>query len=92
MGLDPERFWRSTPRQIEASFKASERRLAREHNERAWLAWHGAALGRSKKMPPLRDLLARTRGAERKGWQQQLAALQAWVVASGGTIVHRRKD
>jgi hypothetical protein len=43
-------------------------------------------------MPPLRDLLARTRGAEHKSWQQQLAALQAWVVASGGKIVHRKDN
>jgi hypothetical protein len=70
---------------------ARERLLVREHNDRAWLAWHVASLGRVKKMPPLRELLQK-RAAPRKSWQEQLDALKSWVVASGGRIEHQKRD
>lgn len=52
-------------------------RFKREHNERAWLAWHIAALYRQEKLPPLRDL---QRGEKKRimPWQEQLAVVLAF--------------
>lgn len=61
---------------------AGERRLE-QHNDRAWLAWHIAALTRAKKLPPLRKLQARRR-APPQSWQQQKLAAAMWAAALGG--------
>jgi hypothetical protein len=71
---------------------AREAMLVREHNERAWLAYHIATLSRARKIVPLRDLQVRPRTARQRTWQEQLDALQSWVVATGGKIVHRKMD
>ena len=52
VGFDPAAFWRLTPRLYVAHMKGAEARLEREHKGRAWLAWHGEALNRTKRMPP----------------------------------------
>lgn len=59
MGLDENTFWRKTPRQIVRTLQAKGEQFKREHNERAWLAWHIAALPRAKKFPKLEDLMKR---------------------------------
>lgn len=52
----------------------------REHNERAWLAWHIAALQRSKKLPKLKTLFSKaTSRTRRMTWQQQMAVMDQWV-------------
>lgn len=48
-----------------------------EHNARAWLAWHVAALYRAKKMPPLKKLMAQEK-RRRQTWQEQLQIAQLW--------------
>ncbi len=48
-----------------------------EHNARAWLAWHVAALQRQKKLPPLQNLLTRER-PRRQTWQEQLKIVELW--------------
>lgn len=48
----------------------------REHNERAWLGWHIAALSRAKKLPDLRKLQARAPATPR----QQQTPDQQWAV------------
>lgn len=63
-GLDAERFWRSTPAEMSASFKARQQFLMDEHNGRVWLAWHIAALSRQQKLPKMSSLLAREKKRE----------------------------
>ena len=60
--------------------KARTRALEREHNGRAWAAWHTAALGRVDRLPRLESLL-KTRTptrAPQQSWQQQLAIAMQW--------------
>lgn len=52
-------------------------RLRREHNDRAWLAWHIEALHRAKKLPKLDKLLAK-KPTRRQTWEEQLAIMQDW--------------
>lgn len=51
MGISPERFWRSTPRELELEFTAAKARRERQRqNERA-LVWLQAGLMRAKRLP-----------------------------------------
>lgn len=59
MGLDPDAFWTKTPRYVSLIFEGKAAQFRREHNERAWLAWHTAGLPRMKKFPDLKKMLAR---------------------------------
>ena len=69
-GVDPEQFWRLTPWQARiAAFGA--------HEDRATLAWLGAALERQKKMPDLE----RVTGADRE--RKDPRALKALIVGLG---------
>ncbi|MGE4339148.1 MAG: hypothetical protein AB7E55_24710 [Pigmentiphaga sp.] len=54
--------------------------MVREHNDRAWLAWHVAALQRADKLPKLKTLLHRekSQAPQRKSWQEQLAIARQW--------------
>lgn len=56
-GLDPARFWTITP--AEAAREMRGRATARRHEQQqlAWLAWHIEALARTKKLPPLREMM-----------------------------------
>lgn len=42
------------------------RKSSREHNQRAWIAWHIAALSRVRKFPKLETLLVKDRAAARR--------------------------
>lgn len=49
------------------------------------LAWHIAALQRTKKLPKLQTLLAKKsalKARRRQTWQEQLAVMDLWVIAS----------
>lgn len=56
------------------------RRIRREHNQTAWLAWHIEALARVKKLPELNTLIARDK-SRRKTWQEQLALVMGYDAA-----------
>lgn len=57
--------------------------LRREHNDRAWLAWHIAALPKAKRLPSLQSLLAPPeRKLQATTWQQQHAVMQQWVAVT----------
>lgn len=72
-------FWSLTPREIKAHMDGAMNRLKAEHQGRAWLAWHTAALGRVKKMPKLEKLISEPKKSlGRKSWQDQLAIAMAW--------------
>ncbi|MBR1193240.1 hypothetical protein [Bradyrhizobium sp. AUGA SZCCT0160] len=62
--------------------KARIAELEREHNDRAWLAWHTAALPRSKKFPALKKLMIRERHTQTA--EQMLAVAKQWTAALGG--------
>lgn len=58
MDLPPDSFWTQTPRRLIAIFRARAKALQLQHDQRAWLAWHTAVLGRVEKIPPLSSLTA----------------------------------
>lgn len=87
-GYDHESFWDQTPRTLSLTAKAYNERMTDEHNERAWLAWHIAGLGRTKRMPPLRSMLAQNPTNKPK-WEDQLEGLKRWVHATGGKIIYQ---
>jgi hypothetical protein len=47
---------------LKARLDGVSKRLIREQNDRAWLAYSTAALSRAKKLPKLKDLLVRESG------------------------------
>lgn len=84
-GYDQESFWDQTPHTLTLAFEAHRERSIVEHNERAWLAFHVAALQRTRKFPPLRRLMMRDRRPQ--SWQQQLAIAKQLTHAMGGMII-----
>jgi hypothetical protein len=92
IGLDPAQFWRLTPRLARITVEARLRGLEREHNERAWAAWHIAALQRCRPrdFPKLERMLQR-RPVRPRGERQPSAEfwgiLRAAVIAAGGKVV-----
>jgi hypothetical protein len=61
------------------------RRLEREHNDRAWLAWTTVALDRSQRLPKLQSLMVRPRHRRQQSWQEQLALVRMINVTHGGS-------
>lgn len=58
----------------------------REHNDRAWLAWTTAALRRAKRMPPLADLLVKSKREAKRGAMTADAMLtmaRMWSAVAG---------
>lgn len=53
--------------------------MTREHNERMSLAWHIEALHRTKRLPKLKTLMAKTATRRKQTWQEQMAVMDAWV-------------
>lgn len=91
-GLDPDAFWRKTPRELSLIFAGAGDRLRREQDERMSLAWHVAALMRTdaRKFPKLEKLLSRSarRGPRpRQTPEQMLAIARLFTVAAGGEII-----
>lgn len=64
---------------MRAIIGGAQDRLLREHNERAWLAWHVAALSRAKKMPKLKTMMSKAASRRTQTWQEQMAVMDAWV-------------
>lgn len=84
-GLDPERFWKLTPREIARETLSHIRLLEREHDERAWLAWHIAALPRERKFPRLKQLMSQRKKPKKpQSPDIQLAQMRAMFLAFGG--------
>ena len=78
-------------RQIVQVFEAQQDRLTREHNDRAWLAYHVAVLVRNKTVTPLRRLQAKPRNRKPQTPQQQIEIAKLWVAALGGKVIDKRK-
>lgn len=60
-GITVEAFWEMTPRELNMVLDAANWQRMRSHNQTAWLAWHVAALQRTKRIPPLRRLMMRSK-------------------------------
>jgi hypothetical protein len=78
-GFTPEEFWESTPREAEARIRGAVMRLEREHDGRAWLAWHTAYLPSAKRRPKLKDLMTK-RKPRRQTVEEQIAIAKQWTV------------
>jgi len=77
-GFDPDLFWALTPRLYVTHMQGARMRFEREHNERAWVAWHTAYLPKLKKPVGLQELLIGYT-PKAKGWKEQLAAWTAYA-------------
>ena len=67
MGISVSEFWAMTPWELRLALEAGARRLERERQRDAWLAWHIAAMGRAKRLPSLRRLLGVPRARRLQG-------------------------
>jgi hypothetical protein len=56
-GVSALDYWDMTPREVYAAIRSANWRIKYEHDERAWQAWHTAALMRQKRLPPLKQLI-----------------------------------
>ena len=81
MGLDPSRFWHLTPREASTIMKGASKRLIREQNQTAWLAWHIAALERAKKLPKLETLLIKPKRKEDAPSAKDAAMVRGYFMA-----------
>ncbi|MDG3040436.1 hypothetical protein [Roseicyclus marinus] len=65
-GFDPLAFWRLTPRLYQHHMRGAQQRAEREHQGRAWLAWHTAALTRVAKLPKFEAVAGPSAASPRK--------------------------
>jgi hypothetical protein len=80
IGFDPETFWDQTIRTLLIAMNAKLRAARRDHNHRAWLVWHVAALQRMKKLPRLKSMYAKEKPRPQT-WQEQAMIMQSWASA-----------
>jgi hypothetical protein len=83
-GLDPDGFWRITPREMVARLEGARRRLAVEQDGRSWLAWHVAALSRQPKLPDLGSMFEHQKKQAPQTAEQQEIGLDQLFLAWGG--------
>lgn len=57
-GVKAPDYWDMTPREVYAAIRSANWRIKYEHDERAWQAWHIAALIKTRQLPPLKQLIA----------------------------------
>jgi hypothetical protein len=83
LGLDPGAFWHLSPREISVRIQGAGDRLQREHDQRAWLAWHTAGMPLMKKFPDLKDLQT-PKPKKRQTPEEMMAVMRAWSPFFGG--------
>ncbi len=66
--------------------EATAKRFEREHNARAWLAWHIAAMQRMKKLPNFKNLMLKNTSKPRQTWRQQLVIMSDWAAKHNARI------
>ncbi|WP_027682691.1 hypothetical protein [Rhizobium leguminosarum] len=82
-------FWHLTPREIWFIFSGVAAMREREHNDRAWLAWHTAFLSsyapkKHKEFWKLKTLLWKSAApspeqSRKPSWKQSFSAFSAWA-------------
>lgn len=84
LGLDPSLFWGLTLREITLMMEGAAERERRAYNDRAGLAWTGAALARAKRLPKLKTLLipGRRVAPRPQTAQEQLAIFRQWAAVT----------
>lgn len=95
-GGSVESFWTMTPRTFGLFMSGvSDREEAAQAN-RAWTAWHIAALMRANRLPNLREMMPkRLRHAPRMSPQALTTAIEATFVALGGdaeALARKKKE
>ncbi len=68
-----------TPRVMALVFAGASDRFALDQKNRAWLAWHTAALPRMEKFPALESLMGTKRTARRQTVSEMEAIFAAWA-------------
>lgn len=86
-GFDPSGFWALTPRELGWHFEGAVERGVREHNGRAWQAYHTAVLPMMKRLPKLREIEARS--PRRRARPQSREELVAVIKATFGALAAR---
>jgi hypothetical protein len=90
-GLDPDRFWRITPREMVAHLEGARERLKAEQDGRAWLAWTTAALSRAQKLPDLESIMS-PRKAEPQTTEDLAISIDQMFLAFGGDPAELQKS
>jgi hypothetical protein len=85
LGFDPDSFWDQTFRTLTIAMHGKLRAARRDHNQRAWLAWHIAALQRTKKLPKLASLFAKEKPRQ-QSWQEQQMIMSSWAAAHNAKV------
>lgn len=78
-----------TPREVSLIFEGKAEQFVREHDERAWLAWHISALPRSKRLPPLKKLLSKRRSKKPQSAEHMLLIAKQWTLLLGGEVTSK---
>lgn len=90
IGNSPGSWWDATPGEYRAAMEGAQRRLDAAQNARLVAAFWAARWGREKTMTPLKDVLIGGRGKDRRADattpEAQIAAMDAWVIATGGEL------
>ena len=86
LGLEPDLYWRSTPRMLAAMTAAAQRRREIDHNDLVWLDWNIAALQRTRRLPPLSTLMIRRADRRPQTWRDQMDIARMLTLANGGTV------
>ncbi len=86
-------FWELTPRETVATIEAGTERMQAERELTMSLAWHTAALTRTKRMPTLKSLLAKlkprkTVPIERR--REEFEEMKARMLRGGGQRIGQR--
>jgi hypothetical protein len=76
-GQPYELFWELTFFEIGMILEGVNQRHVQQHNDRAWMAWHIAAMGRAEKMPRLDRLTAKKPRPSGQTWEEQMAIMKA---------------
>lgn len=87
-GVNPSHFWALTPYETRLAVEGLNARAAAEYRRSAWLAWHIEAFQRSKRLPPLADVLGRMTGEKPKRMTgpEMLQAVEMLNAALGGKV------
>lgn len=87
LGLQPDLFWRSTPRMLGVIATAAQRRREAAHNAMVWLAFNTAAFHRAKRLSPAdmrKLLLRRDRKPQTSAQMRDIARMI--TLAHGGSV------
>jgi hypothetical protein len=76
-----------TPRELARVFEGKARAAHDQHDLIMQAAWTAASLGRTKKIPPLKNFLISPPVKSKKStWQELYAVGAAWAAAAGDTL------